>query len=102
MPALPEQQSYATDLRFCAAVSAGDLWPAARQFSPAPGDVKGNEGENMKTTGKVEDVGTTRDQYFTISWDTTVNWCSYLHARKNKSGPTTGCPPCSPHENKFL
>lgn len=40
-PALPEQQSCATDLRFCAAVSAGDLWPAARQLSPAPGDVKG-------------------------------------------------------------
>lgn len=28
------------DLRFCAAVYAGDLWPVAEPFLPAPGDVR--------------------------------------------------------------
>lgn len=51
-PALPEQQSCATDLRFCAAVSAGDLWPAARQLSPAPGDVKGKWGGKHENNRK--------------------------------------------------
>lgn len=44
----PERQS-CDDLRFCAAVSAaGALWPAARQFSPAPSDVKGKEGKQRQ------------------------------------------------------
>lgn len=40
------------DLRFCAAVCAGALYPAAGPFSPAPSDVqgegKGGEHEHKK------------------------------------------------------
>lgn len=42
------------DLRFCAAVSVGALWPAGGPFSPAPINVRG-EGEGRKRGRKKRD-----------------------------------------------
>lgn len=41
------------DLRFCAAVSAGALWPDAGPFSPAPSDVQGEGKEGKHKRHKV-------------------------------------------------